>query len=238
MKKVLDPGRWLGELPRVSLVTVLAVVVTLLVAEIYGVREGSGGMEAFTYDLLVIWLIAYFASYTLLTWVVFHLAPGGRIAAWARSEERGTWAQRYVYGTAPGPGMSIFVGVAALLVAVLWLPGDVADASAFPATVRTVLGIVLVVVAWLTVAVSFTVAYLAEDLQSEGAAMAFPGTKDREWRPLSDYAYVSVALSTTFGTTDVSLTTTEVRRTAMVHALVAFIFNSVVLAIVVSVLLG
>lgn len=42
----------------------------------------------------------------------------------------------------------------------------------------------------------------------------------------------------TFGTTDVSVTTRQMRRAMMVHALVAFAFNTVIIAILVSLLLA
>lgn len=235
MRSWLRPERWMGELRRVSLVTVVATLCALVLGWL-GVIPGPRDVAAVASDLLVVWLILYFFGYSLLTVLVFHLAPPKKVEAWARTEERGTWMQRYVYGTAPGPGMSISVGVASLLVALLWLPGTVTIPSAFTDTVRMGLGIVLVVTAWVTVAVSFTIAYLAEDLQSSGEALGFPdGSRDVS-RPLTDYVYLAVAVSATFGTTDVELRTTPVRRTATVHTLVAFVFNTVVLAVVVSVL--
>ena len=45
-------------------------------------------------------------------------------------------------------------------------------------------------------------------------------------------------MSTTFDSTDVTVTSASVRRVVLVHGLVAFVFNSVVLALLVSALLG
>lgn len=235
MRTWTRPERWLSEVSRVMVVTVLSTTVALVLGWV-GVIPRPESVTSLAADLLVVWLILYFSCYTLLTLVAFHLAPAKRVEVWARTEERGSWMQRYVYGTAPGPGMSISVGVAALLVTVLWLPGTVTLSSAFDDGARMALGVLLVVTAWVTVAVSFTVAYLAEDLQSGGEALGFPDGSRDVTRPLTDYLYLAVAVSSTFGTTDVELRTTPVRRTATVHTLVAFVFNTVVLAVVVSVL--
>lgn len=224
---------WLPENRRVTPVSIVSVVLTLVLGQR---PDGLNSWFSRTLDNIVLVLIFYFVLYPILTMVVFRLTDRRAIEAWAHTESRGSFLERYVWSTAPGPGLSIFVGVAALLVTVLWLPGLVSDGSSYGPSARIALAVCLVIAAWVTVAVSFTIAYLAEDAQSEGAALGFPGPKEDELRPLSDYAYVALALSTTFGTTDVDLQTHEVRRTALVHAVVAFVFNTVVLAVVVSLL--
>lgn len=58
--------------------------------------------------------------------------------------------QRYRLGTAPGPGVSVLIASAALVVSAVWRPGYVR--SAFPATTRLLMALGLVVVAWIWVA--------------------------------------------------------------------------------------
>lgn len=233
MDQVLHPQWWLSEVRRAGLASVLGVVVALLVRR---PARGVSDLAPQTFDNGVVFLLGYFAVYTAITVVVFTRAPSSATVFWARAEERGTWAQRYVFGTAPGPGIAIFIGLTALLVTLVWLPGTVIGTSSYAPGTRTVLGIALVVVAWIAMPVSFTVAYLVEDAQSGGEALAFPGHAEGAQRPLGDYAYFALAVSTTFGTTDVNLCTPAVRRTATVHAVVSFLFNTVVLAVVVSLL--
>ena len=49
-----------------------------------------------------------------------------------------------------------------------------------------------------------------------------------------DYLYFAIAVQSTFGTTDVNVTTRDIRRTVMVHNCLAFVFNSVIIALIVS----
>lgn len=234
MRQLTKATWWLPEVRRSLAVAVVAVVLAVVLARALG--TAGPGTEAATFDVVVVVLICYFALYTALTVAVFLLASQQEVVRWARAQDRGTWVQRYVSGTAPGPGLSIFVGLTALAVTVLWLPGSLPGVSAFSGSTRAALAVLLVVVAWLTVLISFTIAYLAEDLQSGGEALGFPDEVRDVTRPLSDYLYLAVAVSSTFGTTDVDLYTSQVRRTAIVHGLVAFVFNTVVLAVVVSVI--
>ena len=43
-------------------------------------------------------------------------------------------------------------------------------------------------------------------------------------------------MATTFGTTDVDVTTTRLRRAVMGHAVLTFVFNTVIIALLVSAL--
>ncbi len=223
---------WLPESRRTVPVILLSLPVALLVR---GRPRSLEEIPSYVSDSAVIFLLVYLVIYTVFTLVVLVRSSRAEMEEWARAEDRGSWAQRYVYGTAPGPGVSLFIGAAALLVTIVWMPGEVIENSAFSAGLRVLLGVSLVVVSWVAVAVSFTVAYLVEDVQSGGKALGFPG-KEVHYRPLADYAYLAVAVSTTFGTTDVDLRTGQVRRTATVHTVVSFVFNTVVLAVVVSLL--
>ncbi|MGW6577872.1 hypothetical protein ACWF76_00445 [Streptomyces globisporus] len=53
---------------------------------------------------------------------------------------------RYVLGTAPGPGVSLFIASGAFLTAVVWVPGHIA--SALPTVARGVMALCLVVIAF------------------------------------------------------------------------------------------
>lgn len=54
----------------------------------------------------------------------------------------------------------------------------------------------------------------------------------------SDYLYVGLMGQATFGTTDVAITSALLRRTMTAQSLVAFVFNTVVVAMLVSLMLG
>lgn len=81
--------------------------------------------------------------------------------------------------------------------------------------------------------VSFAVAYVADNSLENGKGLDFPAEKTPNW---SDYIYFAIAVMTTFGTTDVTVTSSAMRRTVTVHAVVAFFFNTVIVAVLVSAL--
>lgn len=93
----------------------------------------------------------------------------------------------------------------------------------------------LVLAGLICVVVSFAVACHADDVREGGQAPEFPGEEDREW---ADYVYFAVSVMTTFGTSDVTMASREMRRTVTANAMIAFIFNTVAIASVVSVLNG
>jgi uncharacterized membrane protein len=181
-------------------------------------------------DASVLVLLAYLLTYLVLTVAAFANASEEQVAAWAERDSRGTFLQRYVLGSAPGPGVSLFIAAAALVVAVIWLPGRGGDS--FPDTARVLVGVVLVVVGWVCVLVSFALTFLADDLVEDRKALAFPGGS-ASW---SGYLYFAVSVMTTFGTTDVDVLSDEMRRTVAFNAVIAFVYNAVTVATVVSVL--
>jgi uncharacterized membrane protein len=114
-------------------------------------------------------------------------------------------------GPPPGPGASLFAAAAALAVAVVWLPGD-AD-STLPGGPRVGVAVALVVVAWACVLVSYVVTFYADNFVEDERALEFPG-----------------------GETDVNVTSRAMRQTVAVNAVIAFVFNTVTVATVVSAL--
>ncbi|WP_369148023.1 DUF1345 domain-containing protein [Streptomyces sp. R44] len=182
-------------------------------------------------DVGVLVLLAYLLPYLLLTSVAFSTASPERVRNWARRSERGTVLQRYVLGTAPGPGVSLFIATGAFVVAVVWFPGHID--SALPRPARGVVALVLVAVAWIWVVVAFTVAFHADDLVEDERALEFPGPEEPVW---GDYVYFALSVMTTFGTTDVTVLSREMRRTVAANAVIAFIFNTITVASAVSAL--
>ena len=68
--------------------------------------------------------------------------------------------------------------------------------------------------------------------------------RNRAWSSLgarthtfADYRYFSVAVATTFGATDVNITTPRMRRVVNLHTLLTFVYNSVIVALLASFLI-
>lgn len=95
------------------------------------------------------------------------------------------------------------------------------------------IAVALVAVAWTCVPVSFAVAFDVDNREGGGRTRAPRPRRRAIW---SDDIYFAVSVMTTFGTTDVDVTSNVMRRTVTVDAVVAFVFSTVILAALVSVL--
>ncbi|MEU6235747.1 DUF1345 domain-containing protein [Kitasatospora sp. NPDC047058] len=219
---------WLSERRRSGVSTLIAGAVAVLLVLLLTSGRGPSLSAA---DAGVLVLFVYLSSYLTVTVIAFSRASPERIRSWAERDDRGTVLQRYVLGTAPGPGVSNFVALIALVVAVVWRPGYVG--SALPAGVRVAIALVLVADAWVCVMVSFAVAFHADNLVEDEQALEFPGEGTALW---ADYVYFAMAVMTTFGTTDVNVTSREMRRTVAANSAVAFVFNTVTVASLVGAL--
>lgn len=184
-------------------------------------------------EIALLAVAVYLMSYLAVTVLVFARMPTRTTLSWAARSEPGTWFQHFVLGTKPGAGVATMVSVLALMAAVFWLPeGD--PGSTLSQGARGVLAAALVVMAWLTVALTHSLAYLCADARSGHRMLAFPGEGPRSW---TDYLYFSISLTTTFAASDVQVLHPRMRRSVAAHGVVAFVFNTVILAAVVSVLL-
>ncbi|EWS79549.1 DUF1345 domain-containing protein [Brachybacterium phenoliresistens] len=127
------------------------------------------------------------------------------------------------------PSWSVQVSVLSLAVVVWIIAVPVLHGS------QLLLGWTLAMVggSWADIAAMFAVHYARRDLAEGG--LDFPGGQTRRF---TDYAYFSLGVQATFGATDVAVTTSDMRRTVMVHTALAFVFNTVIIALIVSLLLG
>ncbi|MYT21927.1 DUF1345 domain-containing protein [Streptomyces sp. SID7760] len=214
---------WLSERRRSAVSTAVAVCVAVLLDLLEALAPGL--VSASSADLGVAALFAYLLCYLVVTLRAFSAAPPERIRVWARREARGTVLQRYLLGTAPGPGVSVLIASAALVVSAVWRPGHLG--SAFPVPVRVLVALGLVVIAWMCVLVAFVVAFYADNLVEDETALDFPGGETAEW---ADYLYFALSVMTTFGTTDVTVMSRAMRRTVAANATIAFFFNTVIVA--------
>ncbi|MGY0459176.1 DUF1345 domain-containing protein [Kitasatospora sp. cg17-2] len=228
---------WLSERRRSAASLLVAAVAAAVLVLLLALHEGPAPLSGA--DVAVLVLFAYLSAYLTATLVAFAGASPERIRDWARRSERGTVVQRYLLGSAPGPGVSVFVAAAALVVSLVWRPGHLG--SALPVGVRVAIALALVVEAWVCVLVSFAVAFHADNLVEDERALEFPGSGSgsgagAESAVWADYMYFAVSVMTTFGTTDVNVTSREMRRTVAANAVIAFVFNTVTVASLVSAL--
>ncbi len=96
-------------------------------------------------------------------------------------------------------------------------------------------GLIAVAIAtsWMTITFAFALHYARRDIEHPGLDFG----ADAE-PVLSDYGYFAMACSSTFGTTDTAVTTTAMRRTVSLHSVIALFLNTVVIAVVLSIIVG
>jgi uncharacterized membrane protein len=148
---------------------------------------------------------------------------------------RGTGSRRRLsnlYLGGEGPGTAVTLAIVALVgAAVLPRVGGTNSAGGLAEGIVVVAGVVL---SWIVVVISYTVFYARQQVLHGG--LEFPGgATEHAW---TDYLYFALSVASTFGTTDVTVVSSRMRRAVLVHAAIAFVFNTVIIAMLVSALSG
>jgi uncharacterized membrane protein len=98
--------------------------------------------------------------------------------------------------------------------------------------------LIAVVSAWLLTHTAYTLRYAhlyyRDDEEGEGG-LEFPGKNDPDG---FDFAYFSFTLGMCFQVSDVAVSSHQIRRAVLAHALLSFMYNTVVLAVAVNLVLG
>jgi uncharacterized membrane protein len=91
-----------------------------------------------------------------------------------------------------------------------------------------------IVLSWLLVQVVFTLRY-ARLYYGEGGGVDFNEAKEPDYR---DFAYLAFTIGMTYQVSDTNLTSTSIRRTALRHALLSFVFGTSIIAVMINVVAG
>ncbi|GAB4093694.1 DUF1345 domain-containing protein [Flaviaesturariibacter terrae] len=110
-------------------------------------------------------------------------------------------------------------------------------------TLHIILAVIAVSCSWLLIHTLFTLRYAHlyyrpdahVALENEGSGLRFPDGKHPD---LLDFAYFSFVLGMTFQVSDVSITSREIRRLVLVHSMLSFVFNTVIVAFTINILSG
>jgi len=102
----------------------------------------------------------------------------------------------------------------------------------------TFVAILSVVLSWLAVHTVFALRYARlyfEEDDGKGGGITFHGEEPPEFR---DFDYVAFTLGMTYQVSDTDISSRTIRRTALRHALISYIFGVSVIAVVVNVVAG
>ncbi len=171
-----------------------------------------------------------FGLYEALTWRTFRRATPAELGRWIRRTApptgRGRWGWLMSGGGASS--WSVQAAVLALTAVIVVTFIEVLRHN----VVVVVLGLLVVVASWVLVVVAFALDYARENAMTPG--LEFPGGAQPVWW---DYFYLSCQVSTTFSSSDVTVLSTAMRRHVTAHSVIAFVFNTVIVALMVSALL-
>jgi uncharacterized membrane protein len=196
------------------------------VAGWYWVPTGLGAASSTISHLVAAW--DSFGVVTLaLLWAAIFTADADRIRAVAASEDLGR-AVSFIF---------VLVAAGASLLGVLVLLKSIHNLSPVALAQHIALSIVAVGTAWLLVHTVFTLRYahVYYDANPDGSDLGgldFPG-HDPEPDYL-DMAYFAFVIGMTAQTADISISGRHLRRLALLHGLLSFVFNTTLVALVIS----
>ena len=220
-----------AESPRSWAAAGVAIVLGLVGQQLLIPSAGPGLWAPRMLEGVLLIMALYQSLYVVLTLVVLGGADGDDVDRAARTMPPRSWVHRWIYLTEPGAGATLSVAVLAMGAAVVVLPRTERFTADLSGGALTALCLLLIVSAWATMVITYAVDYLRLDHHRGG--LDFPGGGRRAF---ADYLYLSLASATTFGTTDVAVTTSQMRRVVMSQGLAAFVFNTVILALSISAL--
>ena len=133
-----------------------------------------------------------------------------------------------------GEGAILTASLAAAIAAIAAVAWFLASKSGRMGAPEVALALLSIALSWVFVHLLFAVRYAHEYWQADGG-LEFPGD---EAPAFDDFLYFAFTIGMTFQTSDVAVSKRLLRQLALVHALVSFLFNVVILAAAVNVAAG
>ncbi len=167
----------------------------------------------------------------VINWLAFRRATGEELARWMLATTPTTTWRRFLWSIQGGGAISwAITGSGIATTAVVFLAQS-AELRTEPMVV--VPAILAVASSVLMIISAYAVRYARGN--AAGGELHFTGTEHPRF---VDYFYLAVQISTTFSTSDVTISTSRMRRMVAVHSLIAFTFNTVIVALLVSLLIS
>ena len=97
------------------------------------------------------------------------------------------------------------------------------------------LAITTIIATWAAVHTSFALHYAQEFYRGKPGGLAFPGAEASDEPDYWDFVYFSFVIGMTAQVSDVGVTDKWIRRTATVHGVISFFFNTALLSLMVNI---
>ncbi|WP_419817244.1 DUF1345 domain-containing protein [Glaciibacter flavus] len=187
----------------------------------------------FTFDSVIVTAFVFWIGYSLghmiLTQVVFGRRDTATIRRWITAttpRRRVAKIEAVIAGAGPTANAQWSVLAIAAVGLVLISPG------LLDSPLANALSFGVVVSAWAVTVSAYAVHYAR--LDAGEPSLAFPGTAAGP--VFMDYIYLSAQIATTFSSSDVSILTTRARAVVTGQTIIAFVFSTFIIAMLISVL--
>jgi uncharacterized membrane protein len=185
-------------------------------------------------SFMLVW-IAFAASFLIFSWIViFSSHPKGLRNIAIQQDSSRTLIFLFVLFAA-------FISVFAIIVLLQGVPHD----SKRGITYHILLAAAAVFCSWSLIQTLFTLryahlyyTYADPDAHASGkhnGGLEFPGTAIPDYL---DFAYFAFVVGMTFQVSDVQITSPALRRMALLHGLLSFVYNTIVIALAINIISG
>ncbi|RZS86875.1 putative membrane protein [Motilibacter rhizosphaerae] len=169
----------------------------------------------------VVTLVVYLAWVWRASW---HLDPEGTAAAAVREDP-----------TRRAADLLLLLAAVLSLGAVAYALGQAGQAKGLEELGLAAIGVATVASSWFLVHTVYTLKYAQEYYSGEDGGISFNSDAQPVW---SDFAYVALTIGMTFQVSDTDFQTSALRRLAIRHMLLSFLFGAVILATTINLLAG
>jgi uncharacterized membrane protein len=197
---------------------VVAIALGVVGAVLMGVLGGWSFAALVGWDVAAVVLV-------IATWATIWPMDGERTARHAVREEPGRATTDLLL---VGASVASLVGVGFVVVA-----GG--NAHGVNAGLLVVLAVLTVVLSWSVVHTTFALRYAKIYYTGPDGGVQFNDDVPPRY---SDFAYLSFTIGMTFQVSDTALTSGEMRRAALRHALLSYLFGVVIIAVMINMIAG
>lgn len=135
----------------------------------------------------------------------------------------------------PAADTVVLVAAVASLLAVAVVLVDAGNATGGAKVADLALGVTSVVVSWTLVHTIFALNYARLYYQEPVGGVDF---NSQDQPAYLDFAYLAFTIGMTFQVSDTQISRTDIRRAALRHALIAYLFGSVIIAVTINLVAG
>jgi uncharacterized membrane protein len=175
---------------------------------------------------LIAWNVGAWLFLALIAAMTMGRGPSGAVRAHAAEEDENQWGLLII----------TLVGAIAAMAAIVWELGPVKDMTGLLKAEHISLVAATILSVWTFIHVMFALHYAAEYYApGKGGArggLEFPHEDSPDW---GEFLYQAFVIGCSTVTADVNATSKAMRRACIVHGVIAFLFNTIILALTINI---